>query len=86
MRVRSPQLVQVRSALDSRGADTVLEDDGSLSVRGVDEAAIGELAARQGLVLHELAPQTASLEEVFMELTNSELEYSGNTDAGRTQP
>jgi ABC-2 type transport system ATP-binding protein len=70
VRVRSPQLELMRSALD--GYDTVLEDDGSLSVRGVDEAVIGELAARHGVVLHELAPQAASLEEAFMELTNRE--------------
>jgi ABC-2 type transport system ATP-binding protein len=79
VRVRSPQLDLVRAALDSCSADTDLADDGSLSVRGLDEAAIGEIAARQGLVLHELAVQTASLEEVFMELTSNELEYSGHT-------
>jgi len=86
VRVRSPQLDLVRSVLDARGAATALEDDGSLSVRGLDEAAIGETAARQGLVLHELAPQTASLEEVFMELTNSELEYSGTAGTGGKRP
>jgi ABC-2 type transport system ATP-binding protein len=86
VRVRSPQLDLVRSALDARGAGTAMEDDGSLSVRGLDEAAIGELAARQGLVLHELAPRTASLEEVFMELTSGELEYSGTAGAEGKQP
>jgi ABC-2 type transport system ATP-binding protein len=86
VRVRSPQLDQVRSALDSCGADTALEDDGSLAVRGIDQAAIGDIAARQGLVLHELAPQMASLEEVFMELTSKELEYSGNTGTEGERP
>jgi ABC-2 type transport system ATP-binding protein len=86
VRVRSPQLDLVRSALDARGAGTAMEDDGSLSVRGLDEAAIGELAARQGLVLHELAPRTASLEEVFMELTSGELEYSGTAGTEGKQP
>jgi ABC-2 type transport system ATP-binding protein len=86
VRVRSPQLDLVRSALNSRGAETVLEDDGSLTVRGIDEAAIGETVARQGLVLHELSPQTASLEEVFMELTNNELEYSGNIGTEGNRP
>jgi ABC-2 type transport system ATP-binding protein len=81
VRVRSPQLELMRSALD--GYDTVLEDDGSLSVRGVDEAVIGELAARHGVVLHELAPQAASLEEAFMELTNREAEYRGTTGSER---
>jgi ABC-2 type transport system ATP-binding protein len=81
VRVRSPQLELMRSALD--GYDTVLEDDGSLSVRGVDEAVIGEIAARHGVVLHELAPQAASLEEAFMELTNREVEYRGTTGSER---
>jgi ABC-2 type transport system ATP-binding protein len=86
VRARSPQLEQLRSALDRNGADTALGDDGSLTVRGIDREAVGEIAARHGIVLHELADQTASLEEVFMELTNSELEYSGSTgtEAERT--
>jgi ABC-2 type transport system ATP-binding protein len=86
VRVRSPQLDLVRSAIDSLGAETTLEDDSSLTVRGIDEAEIGETAARQGLVLHELAPKTASLEEAFMELTNKELEYSGTTGTEGKQP
>jgi len=55
----------------------VAELDGSLSVRGMDEVAIGELAATIPVVLHELAPQSASLEEAFMELTESSVEYHG---------
>jgi ABC-2 type transport system ATP-binding protein len=82
VRVRSPQLALIRSALDADGADTALEDDGSLIVRGIDRAAIGEIAARHGVVLHELASQEASLEEVFMELTNNDLEYSADTRRG----
>ena len=77
VRVRSPQLGPVCAALAERGAETTLEDDGSLSVRGLNEETIGEIVARRGLVLHELAPKVASLEEVFMELTNEELEYTG---------
>jgi ABC-2 type transport system ATP-binding protein len=79
VRVRSPQLADLRAALDEAGADTAPGDDGSLTVRGIERAAIGDIAGRHGIVLHELADQTASLEEVFMELTNSELEYSGST-------
>jgi ABC-2 type transport system ATP-binding protein len=83
VRVRSPQRELLRSALEGSGADTTLEDDGSLSVRGLDAAAIGGLAARQGVELHELAPQEPSLEEVFMELTDKELEYRGNIGTER---
>jgi ABC-2 type transport system ATP-binding protein len=85
VRVRSPQLEQLRSVLDGSGAEVAPGDDGSLTVRGIGREAVGEVAARHGIVLHELADQTASLEEVFMELTNAELEYSGSkgTEGGR---
>ena len=77
VRVRSPEIGKLRSALDSAGATSVLEDDGSLSVRGIDEAAIGDLASGLPVVLHELSPQSASLEEAFMELTEGSIEYHG---------
>jgi ABC-2 type transport system ATP-binding protein len=82
-RVRSPQLERLRRALDADGAQTALEDDGSLTVRGLSEATIGDLAARQGVALHELSPQAVSLEEAFMELTNSEIDYRGRAESGR---
>jgi ABC-2 type transport system ATP-binding protein len=77
VRVRSPQVAQLRTALDHGGALTTIEDDGSLSVRGLDEVAIGELAATLPVVLHELAPQSASLEEAYMELTEDSVEFHG---------
>ena len=43
--------------------------------RGLDSAAIGNLASASGLVLHELATQRASLEEAFMELTHDSVDY-----------
>ena len=38
---------------------------------------MGELAADVGLVLHELATRTASLEEAFFEATGATEEYVG---------
>ncbi len=81
VRVRSPELAKLRAALEVEGTATVLEDDGSLSVRGKDEAAIGEVAAGIPVVLHELSPQAASLEEAFMELTEQSVEYHGTGTA-----
>jgi ABC-2 type transport system ATP-binding protein len=75
VRVRAPEYGRFRQILEEAGATTVLEDDGSLSVRGVTEVEIGELAVKHAVVLHELSPQTASLEEAFMELTESSIEY-----------
>ena len=79
VRVRSPQLSSLQSALEELGAATVMEDDGSMSVRGLGAEAIGDAAGRLAVVLHELAPQSASLEEAFMELTESSVEYHGAT-------
>ena len=47
---------------------------------GVPAARIGELAASSSIVLHELTPQLASLEDAFLELTAGSLEY-GHLDA-----
>jgi ABC-2 type transport system ATP-binding protein len=77
VRVRSPQLGALRAALEARGAATTPEGDGSLSVRGLEASAIGDIAAGVPVVLHELATQSASLEEAFMELTEDSIEYRG---------
>jgi ABC-2 type transport system ATP-binding protein len=79
VRVRSPEAAKLKVALEHEGAVVALEDDGSLSVRGANEVAIGELAAKIPVVLHELAPQSASLEEAFMELTEDSIEFHGAT-------
>jgi ABC-2 type transport system ATP-binding protein len=77
VRVRSPGIAQLQAVLEREGAVTTTEEDGSLSVRGLDEVAIGELAATIPVVLHELAPQSASLEEAYMELTEDSVEFHG---------
>ena len=41
-------------------------------VRGMSEEPIGEIAWRHSIMLHELAPQSASLEEAFIESTEGE--------------
>jgi ABC-2 type transport system ATP-binding protein len=81
VRVSSPDIAPLRAALESEGAATSVEDDGSLTVRGKDHKEIGELAARLSVVLYELTPQTESLEEAFMELTESSIEYRGTNAA-----
>jgi ABC-2 type transport system ATP-binding protein len=79
VRVRSPQMDRLVAALDAAGASVALEDDGSASVRSIDAAAIGDLAAEVHAVIHELSPQSASLEEAYMELTEDSIEYHGGT-------
>ncbi len=81
--VRSPRAADLRAALEGAGATVADAADaadaagGALSVQGMEAAEIGELAARLGVVLHELAPHAASLEDAFMELTEDSIEYRG---------
>jgi ABC-2 type transport system ATP-binding protein len=56
-----------------------------LTVTGVPAARIGELAASASLVLHELTPQLATLEDAFLELTSDHLEF-GHRDATAPVP
>ena len=74
VRVRSPRSDDLTALLSSTGA-TVRAIDSHLEVTGVDAAAIGDLAAAHGIALHELAPQQASLEDAFFELTEGAVDY-----------
>ncbi|MGI5222617.1 ABC transporter ATP-binding protein [Nocardia sp. CA-290969] len=81
VRVRSPQLDELRSLLTSHGM-TVKENDGNadgaaLIVNGVTSDAVGTLAGEHHIVLHELAPQRGSLEEAFMRMTGGDVQYHG---------
>jgi ABC-2 type transport system ATP-binding protein len=80
VRVRSPQQGELLTALREAGAAVRREDDGALAVAGLDAHAIAEAAARRQVVLHELSPQSASLEEAFLQLTHGALEYQGGAD------
>ncbi len=73
--MRSPQADQLTALLNARGATVERQNDGALSVRGLDAAAIGDLAAEQRLALHELTPEQASLEETYFELTNDTVDF-----------
>jgi ABC-2 type transport system ATP-binding protein len=80
--VRSPHIDHLRWALETAGAGVWSEPDGALSVRGLTAAQIGEIAGRIPVILHELAPKMASLEEAYMELTEQSLEYRGTSPVG----
>ncbi|HEY0869948.1 MAG TPA: AAA family ATPase, partial [Acidothermaceae bacterium] len=74
--VKSPDLAKLREVVIAAGARVTNDADGEFTVRDLPAPRIGELAARDGLVLYELATQHASLEEAFMELTHESAEYA----------
>jgi ABC-2 type transport system ATP-binding protein len=73
--VRSPQVDDLARLLTVRGATVVPEGDGELAVTGMDTPAIGDLAAENGIALHELVPRHASLEQAFLEITSDSVDY-----------
>ncbi|MFD8329285.1 ABC transporter ATP-binding protein [Streptomyces lydicus] len=75
VRMRCPEQEKLRDVLQGEGIHAVAVGDGSLEIDGVPVERLGELAAAHRLVLHELSPQHASLEEAFMRLTAGSVEY-----------
>ncbi|MFE7592174.1 ABC transporter ATP-binding protein [Kitasatospora sp. NPDC057512] len=73
--VRAPELASLAEVLSAEGADVRLTEPGSGIVTGMPAERIGELALRHGVVLHELAARTSSLESAFMSLTADSVEY-----------
>lgn len=81
VRVRSPQRERLLDVLHGAGITVVETGAGALEVEGGKAEPIGELAAQNGIVLHELSIQQASLEEAFMQLTAESVEYHAHTDS-----
>jgi ABC-2 type transport system ATP-binding protein len=91
VRVRTPDPDGLTALIKAEGGSAVPAANGEaageagdqapvLTVTGLTAARIGELAASAPIVLHELTPQLASLEEAFLELTADSVEY-GHMDA-----
>jgi ABC-2 type transport system ATP-binding protein len=74
VRLRTPQRAEMMGALADAGATVTSDGDDQLTVSGLDATRIAELAAARGLLLHELAPQRATLEDAFMRLTRDAVE------------
>jgi len=70
VRVRSPQVDRLAALLPG-----ARRDGDALLVEGSGTEQIGELAAANGIVLHELSAQRASLEEAYLNLTDQAVQY-----------
>jgi len=75
VRVRSPQAARLAEILAGPGVLVDSPEPELLELHGVEAPAVGEAAAREGLVLHELTPVRGSLEEAYMSLTSESVEF-----------
>jgi len=77
VRVQSPAMAALSQLLQQAGATLQFEGPTTAHVYGASATDIGNLAAANGIVLHQLADQSGSLEDAYLEVTNQTVEYRG---------
>lgn len=85
VRVRTPQAAHLEELVRGEGVTVTSSESGLLEITGSTAPAIGEAAARAGVVLHELTPVHGSLEDAYMQLTADDVEYH-STPVGGAAP
>jgi ABC-2 type transport system ATP-binding protein len=75
VRARSPQALRLQELVAGPDVSVESSEPGVLEISGLSAQQVGETAAAHGIVLHELTPMQASLEEAFMELTREDVEF-----------
>jgi len=87
VRVRTPQPAALARAVTAAGGQVREDDDGLMTVQGLGVSQVGDLAFENSVRLHELAPAQASLEQAFMELTASSVQFhAGMPDQRDLEP
>jgi len=79
VRVSSPQLGTLLAGLESAGAQVTRLDDARADLRNIEPERVGEIAANQQIVLHELSVQVESLEDAFLRATAGAQEYASTS-------
>jgi ABC-2 type transport system ATP-binding protein len=79
VRVRTPQVEALLGALGAKGLKS-RNIENYIEVESSTTDEIGDLAAANGITIHELFTQRSSLEEAFMEMTRDSVEYHATSD------
>jgi len=75
VRVRTPQATRLRELVLGPHVSVTSTESGVIEVEGLTAEQVGEVAVEHTIVLHELTPVQASLEDAFMELTQHDVEF-----------
>jgi ABC-2 type transport system ATP-binding protein len=78
VRVRSPQAARLAELVGATGVSVRSVEPSVIEIGGLDADQIGLTAAANQIVLFELTPREASLEEAFMELTGDAVEFQAD--------
>ena len=79
--VRTPDAERFAALVASPEVTVTSTEPTLLVVNGLSAPQIGELAAREGVVLHELTPTVGTLEEAYMQLTADDVQYRSSNGA-----
>ncbi|WP_400999839.1 ABC transporter ATP-binding protein [Agromyces sp. GXQ0307] len=79
--VKAPEANRLAPALVAPGVAVTTVAADELEVTGIDAATIAAIARDHDVLLHELVTHTASLEEAYLSLTDSALEYAAAAPA-----
>jgi ABC-2 type transport system ATP-binding protein len=82
--VRTPQATEL--AAHVAGPDVSIEtiEPGLIEIEGLTAEQVGEAAAANGVVLHELTPQQVSLEDAFIDVTQGDVEFKAHASLGQS--
>jgi ABC-2 type transport system ATP-binding protein len=75
IRVRCDRPYDLASLVAAEGVSAEIDPSGLMEVSGLDNLTIARTALEHQVLIYELIPQKASLEEAYMELTKNEVEY-----------
>ncbi|MDP5226852.1 MULTISPECIES: ATP-binding cassette domain-containing protein [Arthrobacter] len=76
--VRTPQSAELAAALAAPGVSVTQSAHETLEVAGLDTRSIAQIALERQILLYELTPQEASLEQAYFELTRGAAEYQSD--------
>lgn len=82
VRVRSHEPERLRVLLRESGAEAAPEPDGTLRVTGMESREVAKLARAHDIGFDELAGESTSLEEAFLEMTARETQFAAGSAAG----
>jgi ABC-2 type transport system ATP-binding protein len=77
--VKSPRAEELSCLLSAKGATVAAASGapGTLTVTSMEAGAIGDIALKNGIAVHELTPRHASLEEAYMKITADSVQFHG---------
>lgn len=80
VRVVSPRISELTNQLIQNGAEVIQSTGNTLDLINIEAFSVGEIAASVGVPLHQLVDIAPSLEEAFMEMTQSTVSFHGHSE------